>query len=81
MRIDCYNATECPVSSVEYGDTFYFDSKLHMRCRLGMNIGTNLEQRWCYIVSLDVGEIKAVEPDTQVIMADTKIVANTRDTF
>ena len=81
MRVDCYNATECPVSSVEYGDTFYFDSKLYMKCKLGQNIGTHIEQRWVFIVALDIGEIRGVDPDTQVILADTKVVANTKDTF
>lgn len=80
MRIDCYNACECEVSSVEYGDTFYYNGRLCMRCRLGEGITSQAECTNCvYIIYLDVGEVMAVEYDTIVILANTKVVADTKE--
>lgn len=80
MRIDCYNACACNVSSVEYGDTFYYEDRLYIKVRMGDSVGHSLNGlQLCYIVALDIGELIAVEPDTQVILADTKVVVNTRD--
>lgn len=75
MRIDCYNACECPIGTLEYGDTFYFGGTICMRVMPIQNISD------CMCVRLDSGELQVVPTDTAVILADTKVVANTKDTF
>lgn len=77
MRIDCYNACETWVSEVEYGDTFYYKGSLYMRVSadiIGLELGD------CVIVDLAKGDLTVVKGETDVILADTKIVVNTKDT-
>lgn len=77
MRVDCYNASECPVSSVECGDTFYFAGRLWIKVEQ-CNVDLYPMDR-CSIVALDRGELRSIKSDALVILADTKIVANTKE--
>lgn len=77
MRVDCYNACECPISAVEYGDTCYYRGELYLKvnpCAFPVDIITS-----CVIVSLGDGMLQMVDSDTLVTLADTKVVANTKD--
>ena len=77
MRVDCYNACECPISALDYGDTFYYADTVCMRVSTFNNVfGDD-----CAYVRLDTGEVWACKPDLAVVKADTKVVANTKDTF
>ena len=78
MRVDCYNACECPINSVEYGDTFYFNDTVCMR--VNVDVLRSLVNDVAY-VRLDTGDVCIASGDTMVILADTKVVANTKDTF
>lgn len=78
MRVDCYNASECDISSVEYGDTCYYSGKLWIRANVSE---VPITSNKCAIVALDTGDMKVVDSNTQVVLADTKVVANTKDTF
>lgn len=81
MRVDCYNASECPLSSLDYGDTFYLDGRLYIKVGVAdVDVVAEYPGR-CYIVSLDRGELKSVKEDIAVILADTKVVVNTKDSF
>ena len=77
MRIDCYNACECMICEVEYGDTFYYDGTICMRVN-AYNVPFQTGTREAF-VRLNTGEIGLTDHDTLVIMADTKIVANTKE--
>lgn len=79
MRIDCYNASECSVIDIQYGDTFYYNSELYMRVS-GVPVRepqacTDI----CWAVSLSTGALTSFNSDISVIFADTKVVVNTRD--
>ena len=76
MRVDCYNACETVLEEIEYGDTFYYLGKLYMR--VSFDIG---ELERSVVVDLAKGEAIFMPNNTQVILADTKVVANTKDTF
>ena len=78
MRVDCYNACECPISSVDYGDTFYLSDTVCMK--INIDVIRTLVNDVAY-VRLDTGEVCIASGETFVIMADTKVVANTKDTF
>ena len=81
MRVDCYNASECPLSSLDSGDTFYLDGTLFIKLVVA-DVDTIVEYPGrCYIASLDRGEIRSIKDDTSVILADTKVVVNTKDSF
>ena len=78
MRVDCYNACECPLSSLDYGDTFYLNETVCIR--ININVVKVLTNDIAY-ARLDTGEVFVTSGDTMVILADTKVVANTKDTF
>ena len=81
MRVDCYNATECPLSSLSYGDTFYLDGRLYIKVGVAdVDVVSEYPGR-CLIVALDRGELRSVKEDVAVILADTKVVVNTKDSF
>lgn len=79
MRVDCYNACECLISELEYGDTFYYLGALWIKVNLGVALHTESDKT--AIVDLATGELDTVLNSTRVVMADTKVVANTKDTF
>lgn len=71
MRIDCYNASECYFSDLEFGDCFYFQSNLYLKA---------FDRNWKdpdngLAVKLDTGYICEFEFSEKVIKADAKIVA------
>ena len=76
MRVDCYNACECPISAIEYGDTFYYRNNLWIKVNASC---MPLDNDDCAIVALDIGELVIVKGDTAVIKADTKVVASTKE--
>ena len=81
MKVDCCNATECPLSSVTYGDTFYLDGRLYIKVGVtDVDVVSDSFGR-CLIVALDRGELRSVKEDIAVILADTKVVVNTKDSF
>ena len=76
MKVDCYNACECEVSSLEYGDTCYHASRIWIKANVNeIPITSNK----CALVALDTGEMKVVEANMKVVLADTKVVANTKE--
>lgn len=76
MRVDCYNATECQISDVEIGDTFYGkDNYLYIRINPSEYLVDDTGDL-CYAVRLDIGELYRFPPFSSVILADTKVVAN-----
>jgi hypothetical protein len=77
MRVDCYNACECTIDSIEYGDTFYYKNTVCIRVNATMLYSGNE----CAYVRLDTGELFICNFDMLVIKADTKVVANTKDAF
>ena len=82
MRIDCYNASECPVINIQYGDTFYYNSELYMRVSGASRVPIGEPQACtdiCWAVSLSTGALTSFNSDISVILADTKVVVNTRD--
>lgn len=76
MRIDCYNACECTIDSIEYGDTFYYQDTVCMRVNATMWLHSDRE---CTYVRLDTGELVICDHALAVIKADTKVVANTKE--
>ena len=80
MRVDCYNACECPISSIQYGDTFYYNSELYMKVNTDLKSSLN-DATICWAVTLGDGMLTPFGEDTSVILADTKVVVNTKDTF
>lgn len=76
MRVDCYNACECTVESLAYGDTFYYKGELWIKVN-SMNIPMQTDD--CAILTLSDGVLSFVKSDTAVILADTKVVVNTKD--
>ena len=78
MRIDCYNACECTIDSIEYGDTFYYQDTVCMRVNATCILATD-SNRECAYVRLDTGELVVCKSDMPVIKADTKVVANTKE--
>lgn len=76
MRVDCYNACECTVDSLEYGDTCYYSGKVWIKANANDLPVTSGK---CAIVALDTGELKVVDVDMMVVLADTKVVANTKE--
>lgn len=79
MRIDCYNASECSIEQINCGDTFYLDGELWIKVApLGVDLVAPLSDR-CYIVSLSRGELRTIKYNAFVVLADTKVVANTRE--
>ena len=83
MRVDCYNACECPVDSLAYGDTCYYEGRLWIKARdntINMRLDDVVDDD-CVLVALDNGEMYIADKDLRVILADTKVVANTKDAF
>lgn len=79
MRVDCYNASECPISEVACGDTFYLEGRLWIKVeQCAVDLYPMRTDR-CSIVALDRGELRSIKADALVILADTKIVANTKE--
>ena len=77
MRVNCYNATECRLSDVQVGDTFYLDHVLHIKVAPNNVDVFATQQERCFVVALDTGALKSVKADAPVTMADTVVVANT----
>lgn len=78
MRIDCYNACECSVSSIQYGDTCYYNGDLYIRVNPS-NFRSCVGGDECLLVKLCTGDMITVHQSTSVVLADTKVVANTKD--
>ena len=79
MRIDCYNACECDVAELECGDTCYYNSTICIRLnfrRMDNGVPTS---DMAAIAELNTGNVLFLPKDTKVILADTKVVANTKD--
>ena len=79
MRVDCYNASECPISSIEFGDTFYYNSELYIKINPSTFIPNNQYYSWA--VALSDGRLTQFDEGTSVILADTKVIANTKVAF
>lgn len=77
MRVDCYNACETEIAELEFGDTCYYLGTVWIK----VNVNPALAITGCAIVALNTGELRIVDSSTNVILADTKVVANTKDTF
>ena len=77
MRVDCYNACETEIAELEFGDTCYYLGTVWIK----VNVNPSLAITGCAIVALNTGELRIVDSSTCVILADTKVVANTKDTF
>ena len=76
MKVDCYNACECMVDSLEYGDTCYYSGKVWIKANVtDLPVTSNK----CAIVALDTGELRVVDATMMVVLADTKVVANTKE--
>ena len=71
MRIDCYNASECSISELEYGDTFYREGILYLKTNVSPFM---LPEHSCFAVSLDVGLLTRFDDNTIVTIAETKVV-------
>ena len=81
MRIDCYNACECDVAELEYGDTCYYNSTICIRLNLTscrMDNGVPISDI-AVVAELNTGNVLFLPKDTKVILADTKVVANTKE--
>lgn len=80
MRVNCYNASECPVSELTCGDTLYFNGELCIKVApFDVDVIAPIQGR-CYIVVLSTGELKSVKDDAPVISANnTEIVTKTED--
>lgn len=76
MRIDCYNACETTISELEFGDTCYYLGRLWIKVNA---IGIPVKPTDSVMVALDSGELSLVDNETNVILADTKVIANTKD--
>ena len=75
MRVDCYNASSCLISSIQYGDTFYYDGELYIRVNADLRNGC--DHCSCWAVALGNGALVPISPNVSVVLADTKVVANT----
>ncbi len=74
MRVDCYNACECPVKDIGVGDTFYYEDDLYIR----INHGGLIDQKRAdivFAVMLSTGVVNVFADDANVIKADSKVVA------
>lgn len=76
MRIDCYNACETDILELEYGDTCYYLGRLWIKVNA---VGVPMKPAQCVLVALNNGDLIFVENETCVILADTKVIANTKD--
>ena len=76
MRVNCYNATECPLSEIFVGDTFYLNSTLCIKV-LPDNVDVfATQQDRCFVVELEKGILKSVKADAPVIKAETEVVTH-----
>lgn len=71
MRIDCYNASECAISELECGDTFYREGILYIKTNVSPFM---VAEHTCFAVSLDVGLLTQFNENTIVTVAETKVV-------
>lgn len=71
MRIDCYNASECAISELECGDTFYREGVLYIKVNVCPFMTT---EHSCFAVALDVGLLTKFDENTIVTLAETKVV-------
>lgn len=79
MRVDCYNASECPLTALDYGDTFYLDGVLYIKLGIAdVDVVAEFPGR-VFIASLDKGELRSVKDDVAVLYADTRVVANLKE--
>ena len=75
MRVNCCNASECPVSEITVGDTFYLNGRLYIKVAVA-NVDVVSETKGrCLIVSLDRGELMSVKEDVPVVYAETEVKA------
>lgn len=72
MRIDCYNACECGLGDLDFGDTFYLDGALYLKVQCYFNPS---KSGYSYIVDLARGAMRSESDETIVAKADTKVVA------
>lgn len=83
MRIDCYNACECDVIELEYGDTCYYNSTICIRLNLTSYNLTSYSgvpiSEMVVVAELNTGNVLFLPKDTKVILADTKVVANKKE--
>ena len=79
MKVDCYNASACLISSLQYGDTFYYDGELYLR--VNADLRTDNDHCSCWAVALGNGALIPINPDIPVVLADTKVVANNEVKF
>ena len=75
MKVDCYNACECPVVDITIGDTFYYEGDLYIRISHGGLIHQTRSDV-AFGVMLSTGGLCVFADDTEVIKADAKVVAN-----
>ena len=73
MKVECYNASECPISQLQYGDTCYYNNELCIKTNVSAY--RPLEKQ-CWIVFLGRGELLSISNDTLVTFASTKVVAD-----
>ena len=71
MRIDCYNASECTIDEIDYGDTFYLNGILYIHINQTMFGYTDNQ----YAVDLATGMLEKFKPHTVVIKADAVVRA------
>ena len=71
MRIDCYNACECPISELECGDTFYREGVLYIKANVSPFMTAKHD---CFALALGVGLLTQFDENTMVTIAETKVV-------
>ena len=79
MRVDCYNACACSVANLNYGDTCYYSDDLYIRVNPIGRLSRCVDDDECVLVKLCTGDMTIVHLSTNVVLADTKVVANTKD--
>lgn len=73
MKVDCYNASNLPLSQVTVGDTFYYNDTLYIRVASMFSFISKRENEVA-VVDLATGVLTALDEDSVVALADTKIV-------
>ena len=76
MRVNCYNATACPLQDILVGDTFYLNNELCIKVAPNNVDVFATEQDRCFVVELSRGILKSVKADAPVIKAETEVVTH-----
>ena len=79
MKIDCYNASGCPISELEFGDNFYYDNVLYIKVDGVFEMPGDFTVAKCGAVRLDTGMFMWLDETCNVIYADCKVVANSKE--